>query len=167
METYKLINMERFVHNLEGERFKNFIIHSSPLSGKSKYARQLANKSGGKYLDLLKRFAKDEELKNKIDVFDIESLEKLIIEEAKEKKILIVDNVEFLINTWGEGGYDKLLYLLFRTWDSFKPSYKTTLGVFLITNNRILNNEKHTSKGESLILLLNRLESLEGENRNG
>jgi hypothetical protein len=162
MNIDRLINIEKFVKNLEGERFKNFIVHSGPLSGKSDYARCLADKTGGKYLNLLDRFAKDEDLKSKIDVFDKDSLEKLLIEESKETKVLILDNMEFLINTWNGDGYNKLFYLLFRTWDSFKPFYKTILGVFLITDTKILNLDNKTSKGESLILPLSRLESIGG-----
>lgn len=162
MGSYNLVNLKEFINSLSGERHKTFIVHSEPASGKSKYARQFAKDVGGKYLDLLERFGKDERLKSRIDVFDVKALETLLIEEAKEMNLLIIDNVEFLLSTWDEDRYDLLFHLLRRNWDSFKSSYQTTLGVFLITNEKIINLELNTSKGKTRVFPLKRLESLEG-----
>ncbi len=162
MIEYKLVNLKQFVESLRGERHRTFIVHSEPVSGKSRYAKQFAKNSGGKYLDLLERFGKYEKLKNHIDTFDIEALENLLTEETKETKLLIVDNIEFLLNTWDENGYDLLFRLLWQTWDSFKSSYQATLGVFLTTNRKIMDLELNTSKKETRVFPLRKLESLEG-----
>jgi hypothetical protein len=76
------------------ERHRTFIVHSEPISGKSKYAKQFAKNIGGKYLDLLELFREDKKLKNNIDTFNIKELETLLIEEAKETNLLIIDNIE-------------------------------------------------------------------------
>ncbi|MBA7470348.1 hypothetical protein ES707_05632 [subsurface metagenome] len=162
MSSYNLVNLKKFINGLSGERHKTFIVYSDPASGKSKYARQFAKKAGSKYLDLLERFGKDERLKGRIDVFDIRNLENSLIEEAKGINLLIVDNIEFLLNTWDEDGYNLFFHLLRQNWDSFKPSYQATLGVFLTTNRKIMDLELNTSKGETRVFPLNRLESLEG-----
>jgi len=162
MNSYKLVNLREFILTLSGERHRTFIVHNEPASGKSNYAKWFAKYSGGKYLDLLERFRKNESLKSRIDVFDIEALEALLVKEAKGAKLLIVDNMEFLLNTWNEDGYDLLFGLLYRTWDSFKSSYQATLGVFLITNRKVMDLELNTSKGETRVFPLKRLESLEG-----
>lgn len=162
MSSYNLVNLKEFINNLSGERHKTFIVHSDPESGKPKYARLFAEKSKGKYLDLLERFGKDVELKNKIDVFDIRNLENLLVSEAEDTNLLILDNVEFLLNTWGGDGYDLLFHLLDKNWDSFKSSYRAVLGVFLINNQKVLDLELKTSKGETRVFHLGRLESLEG-----
>jgi len=162
MTEYKLVNLKQFVESLRGERHRTFIVHSESISGKSGYAKQFARNLGGKYLDLLERFGKDGRLKNHIDTFDIEALETLLVEEAKGINLLIVDNVEFLLNTWDEDGYNLLFYLLRQTWNSFKPSYQATLGIFLTTNRKIVDSELNTSKGKTRVFPLRRLESLEG-----
>jgi len=162
MAPYNLVNLKEFIQALSGERHRTFIVHSDPASGKSKYAKQFAKDSGGKYLDLLKRFGKDERLQSQIDIFGVKDLEALLIEEAKGTNPLIVDNVEFLLNTWDEDGYDLLFGLLCRNWDSFKPSYQATLGVFLTTNRKIMDLELNTSKRVTRVFPLRRLESLEG-----
>lgn len=162
MSSFNLVNLKEFINNLSGERHRTFIVHNGSVTGKSKYARLFAEKSEGKYLDLLERFGKDAELKNRIDVFDIRDLENLLVEEAKDTNFLILDNVEFLLNTWDENGYDLLFHLVAKNWDSFKPSYRAVLGVFLITNRKILDLELKTSKGETRVFHLSRLESLEG-----
>ena len=162
MSSYNLVNLKKFVNTLSGERHRTFIVHNGPTTGKSKYARLFAEKSKGKYLDLLKRFGKDAELKKKIDVFDFRDLETLLVEETKDTNLLILDNVEFLLNTWDEGGYDLLFHLLTKNWNSFQSSYRAVLGVFLITNRKILDLELNTSKGETRVFHLSELESLEG-----
>lgn len=162
MVQYNLVNLKEFIKALSGERHRTFIVHSDPASGKSKYARQLAKYVGGKYLDLLERFGKDERLKSQIDIFGVKDLESLLVEEAKGTNLLIVDNAEFLLNTWDEDGYDLLFGLLRRHWDSFKPSYRATLVFFLTTNRKIRELELNTSKGETRVFHLKRLESLEG-----
>ena len=162
MAPYNLVNLKEFIQALSGERHRTFIVHSDPASGKSKYARQFAKDSGSKYLDLLERFGKDERLKSQIDIFGVKDLKALLIEEAKGTNLLIVDNVEFLLNTWDEDGYDLLFGLLCRNWDSFKPSYQATLGVFLTTNRKIMDLELNTSKRVTRVFPLRRLESLEG-----
>lgn len=162
MSSYNLVNLKEFINSLSGERNRTFIVHNGPATGKSKYARQFAEKSKGKYLDLLGRFEKNAELKKRIDIFDIRDLEDLLVEEAKDTNLLILDNVEFLLNTWNEDGYDLLFHLLAKKWDSFKPSYRAVLGIFLITNRKILDLELKTSKGETRVFHLSELESLEG-----
>jgi len=162
MTEYKLVNLKQFVESLRGERHRTFIVHGEPASGKSGYARQFARNLGGKYLDLLERFGKDERFKSRIDIFDVEALETLLVEEAKGTNLLVVDNMEFLLNTWDEDRYDLLFHLLRRTWDSFKPFYQATLSVFLTTNRKIVDLELNTSKGETRVFSLRRLESLKG-----
>ena len=162
MTEYKLVNLKQFVESLCGERRRTFIVHSEPASGKSGHAKQFTRNLGGKYLDLLERFGKYEKLKNYIDTFDIEALEALLIKEAKGMNLLVVDNMEFLLNTWDENGYNLLFHLLRQTWDSFKPSYQATLGVFLTTNRKIMDLELNTNKGKTRVFPLRRLESLGG-----
>ena len=162
VSSLNLVNLKEFMNSLSGERHRTFIVHNGPVTGKSKYARLFAEKSKGKYLDLLERFGKDAGLKKRIDVFDIRDLENLLVEEAKGTNTLILDNVEFLLNTWDDSGYDLLFHFLAKNWDSFKASYKAVLGVFLITNQKILDLELKTSKGETRVFHLGKLESLEG-----
>lgn len=162
MSSYNLVNLKKFIKRLSGERYKTFIVYSGPVTGKSRYARQFAKDTGCKYLDLLKKFGEDERLKSRIDIFDIRELEKLLIKEARGANLLILDNSEFLLNTWNEDSYDLLFHLLRQNWDSFKTSYQATLGVFLTSNRKILDIELITSKRDTRVFHLNKLESLEG-----
>ena len=160
MTSYNLINLEDFIDMLLEERHRTFIVHSESMSGKSKYAKRFAKKIGGKYLDLLERFREDKKLKNNIDTFNIKELETLLIEEAKETNLLIIDNIEFLLNTWGEDRYDLLFRLIKEKWNSFYSSYQATLGIFLISNNKIIYMKLNTSKNETRTFHLQDLESL-------
>lgn len=160
MTSYNFINLEDFVDMLLEERHRTFIVHSEPMSGKSKYAKRFAKKIGGKYLDLLEQFREDRNLKNSIDTFSIKEIEILLVEEAKDTNLLIVDNIEFLLNTWGEDRYDLLFRLIKEKWNSFYSSYESTLGIFLISNCKIMNMKLKTNKDKSRIFHLQELESL-------
>jgi hypothetical protein len=163
MSSLHIINIEKSIKDLLSERYRTFIVHDRPLTGKSRFAKQLAKRAEGKYLDLLKRFKKDEELKKNIDTFGINELENLLTEESKGENLLILDNVEFLLNTWDDDEYDSFFHLITKNWDSFKKSYSAVLGVFLITNRKINDLKLYTSKKETRIFHLTRLESFEGE----
>lgn len=162
MDSFGIINIEYFIKNLSSERYKTFIIHSGAKTGKSEYAKVLAKRVNGKYLDLLKTFKENPDLRSKIDVFGIKELENLLVHEGKKESTIILDNIEFLLNTWDKDNYDLLFNLIFKKWDSFKISYRPVLGVFLITNPKIFNLELRTSDGKSRVFHLNSLESLKG-----
>jgi hypothetical protein len=163
MYSFERINIKYFIKSLSGDRYKTFIIHSGPKTGKSEYAKLLAKRINGKYIDLLKTFKESPDLRSKIDVFGIKELENLLISEGKKESIIILDNIEFLLNTWDKDNYDLLFILIFKKWDSFKISYKPILGVFLVSNSKIFDLEINTVKGEPRILHLNSLESLKGD----
>lgn len=162
MDSFEIVNIEDFIQNLSGERYKTFIVHSDPNTCKSEYAKSLAKRFNGKYLDLLETFKENPDMRSKIDVFGIKELEDLLIYEGKKESIIILDNIEFLLNTWDKDNYDLLFNLIFKKWDSFKTSYKPILGVFLITNPKIFHFEFRTGDGKSKIFHLNILESLKG-----
>ncbi|MDD2212031.1 MAG: AAA family ATPase [Clostridia bacterium] len=94
------INMIRFVENQCKERYKNFILFGPAMSGKTKLAKKLADKMGAKYIDLLEEFAGDINLKAAIDTFEPYDF-KQYIKSAKDRgKLIIIDNMDFLFNTW-------------------------------------------------------------------
>lgn len=156
------MNIEKFIKNLSDERYKTFVVHSGPKTGKSEYAKLLAEKSNGKYLDLLKIFKENDDLRSKIDIFGIRELENFLVSEGKEETLIILDNIEFLLNTWNKDNYDLLFNLIFKKWDSFKTAYKPILVVFLISNTKLFDLKINTTKGDSMVLHLNTLESLKG-----
>lgn len=161
----ELVNLQDFILELDGERYRSFVVHDAPATGKSQFAKMFAESCGGKYLDLLTRFGENEELKRNIDIFNIDELEKILVEEAKETKLLVLDNVEFLLNTWANKGYELFFRFLEKKWDSFRSPYRATLGVFLITNQWVCDQRLKMSSGTPRVLHLKQLESLGSENK--
>lgn len=94
------INMIRFVENQSKERYKNFILFGPAMSGKTKLAKKLAYKMTAKYIDLLKEFAGDINLKATIDTFEPHDFKQYLKSVRDRDNLIIIDNMDFLFNTW-------------------------------------------------------------------
>ena len=122
------------------------------------FAVSLARRDGFKYLDLLAKFNTDTVLKNDIEFFNFEKFKKLLIKESDNEKILIIDRIDFLINTWDSNGYEKLLFLNNQVWNNSMGIYKSVLIFFINSNNIILNHGDMKR-----IFNIKELESLKGD----
>ena len=158
MNEKKLINLKDFIQTLKNNRHKNIIIYSDPMINKADFAVSLARKEGFKYLDLLAKFNNDTALKNDIEFFNFEKFKQLLIKESDNEKVLIIDRIDFLINTWDSNGYEKLLFLNNQVWNNAMGIYKSVLIFFIDINNIILN-----SVDVERIFNIKELEFLKGE----
>lgn len=94
------ISMIRFVESQGKERYKNFILFGPAMSGKTELVKKLADKMGAKYIDLLEEFVRDTKIKAAIDTFEPRDF-KLYLKSLRDRdKLIIVDNMDFLFNTW-------------------------------------------------------------------
>ena len=106
----KLVNILKFIETQHTERYRAFIIWGEAMSGKTDFARRLAQTTGGYYLDLLEHFAASPELKEKIDVFGPVGFRDFLLKDTSvayscipgESPLVIVDNMDFLLNTWSD-----------------------------------------------------------------
>ena len=98
------VHIRQFLEQQRGERYRAFIIHGPPLSGKTTFARKLATTVPGcVYLDVLKYVTERPELAEKVDIIDAAALRKMVIASAAETgaKVLLVDEIDFLVHVWG------------------------------------------------------------------
>ncbi len=98
------VHIRQFLEQLRGERYRAFVIHGPPLSGKTTFTRRLAEETpGGMYLDVLKYVAERPELVERVDIIDATALRNRIIAHAAETgaKVLLVDEIDFLVHIWG------------------------------------------------------------------
>jgi hypothetical protein len=84
------------------ERYRAMLVIGEAASGKSKYARKLAERAGAGYVDLLGHFSGNPDLQENIDTFGVDQLMPLLKGLADGKPILIVDNSDFLLNAWSD-----------------------------------------------------------------
>ena len=112
-----LLDLPAFVRSLRAERRTAMLIHGAPLCGKSKFARQLAEKMDAGYLDVLATVSSSPELCAEIDQFDVTSLRGLLLEfsTAHPQDVIIIDELDFLFPVWGGdlAPFKNLLYDLY------------------------------------------------------
>lgn len=84
------------------ERYRAVLVIGDAMVGKSEYARKLAARISGTYLDLLEHFSGEADLSEAIDTFGPEKLVPLFKGLAAGKDTMIVDNADFLLNAWSD-----------------------------------------------------------------
>ena len=103
MPTAEPVNLLDFIRRQRGERQPAFVVIGPPLSGKSAFARQLAARSGGGYLNVLEAFSRSPDRARSIDRFDEAALRQWLIDQAAPPlDTLLVDDLDFLLATWDD-----------------------------------------------------------------
>ncbi len=136
-----------FIHIQLKERYKTFGLFGPAMSGKSELAKKLADKTGAVYMDLLAEFVSNSDLRSNIDTFEPQDLKDYLRRVAFNGRLIIVDNIDFLINTWNN--LSKEHFLNFIDKDEYMMAYCFILQeskfiresnmVNSIGQNRILN----------------------------
>lgn len=164
------MKLENFMEEQLRERYKHFIIYGPPMQGKTKLAMRVSELFGGIYIDLLDEFQRDNGKKEMIDVFGPDKLIAYVKErrhtslnnrnssEGEEcpqselknthAKLLVVDQMDFLINTWDDNQFRELLAYADQNQSEF-------CCMFVIHNYRILEREtliKDNDKGHNRLI---------------
>lgn len=94
------MNFAAYLGHQNTEDCRAFIIHFPPCRGKSAFARRLAEtREDLYYLDLLAYFLEHPELP-RVGKFDFKALSALLLKLAVPQPAILVDNLDFLLNTW-------------------------------------------------------------------
>jgi len=129
-----LVDMRRFLQTQFKERYRAFVVYAPPRKGKTRLALQLAETvAGGVYLDFLAYVTGHPELAQRVDVLDVASVQQIITNYAVEKraKLLLVDELDFLIHTW-EPDLAAFKYMLARGLSETQTP--ATIGFFVQTH---------------------------------
>ena len=146
-----LIDILQFIDVQSRESFRGFFIVGRANSGKSRFARKVSEQAPGYYLNLLELFLKRSDLAENIDTFRPEHLERLLLE-MEIASLIIVDDIDFLLNTWTNrtkdefvnrflrlrsGVTDKIFCFVAQEDDVFeKVEFRNTMGQSRILNLR-------------------------------
>jgi hypothetical protein len=99
------LDMLGFITRQRRERYRAFVLHGPPLSGKSAFARELASRiPAGHYLNLLDAFAGRPDLAAHVDTWDAAALLRFAVDYANEREAacLLVDDLDFLVHAWND-----------------------------------------------------------------
>ncbi len=156
------INGLEYLMHLDHERYRAVIIHTDPFKSPalSDFAKKLCERSNGKYLDLLNLFIDSPELSAAIDQFDPERFLSLLKEQSKAQSLLVVDRMDFILDTWRRNEKQAFFRLVENQWDSFKDGMKCKILLGLQTSQEFETLNIKDSKGQSRVLKLSDFEDL-------
>ena len=92
-------------------RYRVVFLHGPAQSGKTRFAKTLARELGAEYLNLLVEFLSDASLVEQIDRFSPGDLVDHCLTNAASD-IIVVDDLDFLINTWTDDSKREFLSLV-------------------------------------------------------
>ena len=156
------MDLLQYIKSLGSEKYRSIIIHASPDKSAvlSEFASNLARATEGEFVDLLNYFYDHADLASKIDQFNPEKLKNLLKEKSSGTDLLIVDHLDFLLDTWRKEERRAFFRMIKRQWNSFLEEYRATLVFCLQTTTEIRNLTIIDTHGNTRVLSLSELNEL-------
>ena len=156
------INIKEFIKFQGIERYRAFILHGTAGSGKSPIAKKIAFSVKGEYIDLLEEFYKKDDLKKNIDTFGPGKLKRYLISINTDKVPIIIDNVDFLLNTWTKPQKEEFLNMI----EKLSNVETSHTFVFVLQDDPLMETKEAekiiNTKRESRIINIERLLKIRG-----
>ena len=145
------LKLPDYVATQATESYRAFIIHGPAMSGKTRLARRMADALGAYVLDLQAHFVAHPDLCARIDRYRPHDLEKLLLALDVPESLVVIDNMDFLINTWSPKHRRGFVAMMDKRLRSPGDTDKTF--VFLIqTDPLIVRHELSNTRGQPRIL---------------
>jgi adenosyl cobinamide kinase/adenosyl cobinamide phosphate guanylyltransferase len=106
------VDMVKLIDFQSREQYRTILVLGPAGSGKTRYAKLLAHAAKAKYIDLLDDFSKDKSLSENIDLFNVPNLKRYLLDLQLDESVVIVDNIDFLLNTWTDHELSEFLNLV-------------------------------------------------------
>jgi len=145
------LSLPDFVATQATERYRAFIVHGPAMSGKTHLAQRLRDVLGAHVLDLQAHFAGAPDLCARIDRYRPRDLERLLLALEVPESLVVVDNPDFLINTWTSRHKREFVAMVDRRLHSPTVTDKT-FAFFIQTDPVIVRRELTNTRGQSRIL---------------
>ena len=153
------LNLSEYVKGQITERYRAFIIHGPAMSGKTRLARRMRDVLGAYVLDLQAHFVADSDLCARIDRYRPRDFERLLRALKVPESLVVVDNLDFLINTWTSRHKREFVAMVDHRLHS--PTVTDKTFVFLIqTDPVIVRHELSNTRGQPRILPIDTLHAL-------
>ena len=154
------MNFNTYLNHQMAEDRRAFLVHFSAKSGKTQFARRISQvRSDVYYLDLQSYFLENADLPPTGDC-DVDTLKKLLLGLKVTQPVIVVDNPDFLFNTWDRSQKNEFLQWINKALRSPAHTQKTFAFFFqddpVILSATFDKNAQH----EPRILSLNSFDSL-------
>jgi hypothetical protein len=153
------MNFHDYLNRQNNEDRRAFVIHYPAKSGKTSFARRICETRQDAYLlDLQGYFREHPELPA-IQQCNPSVLKNLLLSLDRSERVLVVDNPDFLLNTWSKEEKRTLVHWL--RYDLRSPVVTDVTFVLVIqTDDIIANSDMFNSRDEPRVLALNQFDAL-------
>ena len=152
--TAHYIDLRALVDQQRQQRYRSVLILADGARERSRNARRLAERVGAHYLNLLDYFEARPDLCRCIDRFGIDELEDLLLGLDVPQEIVVMDAIDFLLNTWREEQRESFVWLLIgRRLDTYERGAKLFV-FFALEDVYLRQHDLVTTEGKSRILRL-------------
>ena len=152
-------DIREYLNTQAQETCRAFVIYSPAKSGKTALARRMEEYLNVFRIDLQSYFLEQIELTNNIDLFRPKDLESLLKDLDIPQHVVVVDNLDFLLNTWTPKMKHDFVAMVDLRLKS--PDVTSKTFVFLLQNDPVIIEHKLlNSRKQPRILPLNALKSL-------
>lgn len=133
------------------ESYRAFIIHGPAMSGKTRLARRMRDVLGAYVLDLQAHFVAHPDLCARIDRYRPRDLERLLLALDVPESLVVVDNLDFLLNTWSPRHKREFVAMVDQRLRS--PGVTDETFAFLIQTDPLIVRHKFTNTRGQLRIL--------------
>ena len=153
------MNFHEYANRQQSEDRRAFIVHYGPKKGKTRFARRICEtRSDAHLLDLLAYFLAHPELPP-IQKCSFETLKQLLLGLDVPQDIVIIDNPDFLFNTWSSEEKQNLLNW-FRVQLRSPSVTRKTFALIIQTDEILAAADLRDSCGDVRVLALNEFDAL-------
>jgi hypothetical protein len=146
-----MIDLREYLATQGQERYRAFIIHAPAMKHKTALARRMRDALGTYLLDLQAFFLEHPQFAARIDRFRPDDLETLLLGLDVSEQTVVVDNLDFLLNTWTVNRLHQFVGMADFRLKSPDTTHKTF--VFMVqTRPFLLRHELKNSRGQPRIL---------------
>ena len=156
------VDLVKYLDLLGQEKFRGLILHAPPAKSPelSKYANRLLSHKDGAALDLLDYFQEEPKVSSDIDRFGPEQLKIVLLDRSRGKDLLIIDHLDFLLDTWRKEERQAFFRMVKQQWNSFLDNTRATLVFCLQSSSEIEDLNISDTRGRSRVLSLAELNEI-------
>ena len=160
MTEKNLVDLVQLIDFQTREQYRTILVLCPANSGKTKFAKLLAHTTKAKYIDLLDVFSNDKSLSDTIDIFTVSSLKKFLLNLPINEAVMIVDNIDFLLNTWSDREENEFLNLV----EKLRSNETQKTFCFFAQDSKTLSSKQiYNSQDNSRILTMNHIAHIREE----
>jgi len=153
------LDFQGYLNRQNNEDRRAFIIHAPPVSGKTYFARRIAEtRQDAYFLDLQKYFLENPGLPP-VHQVGLDELWEMLLKVETDKNVIVVDHADFLFNTWDsqeKKGFVNFIRVQLR---SPRDALKTYVFV-MQSDSEITQAQFQNSHGEARVLKLSEFDAL-------